>query len=90
MDRYSFSQTAQIISQSDILLCRDGGLMHAANSLNKTVIPLFARLTPVMQLTDCINAFPLFDDSDVNNISTKDVIERYYEAINNCRNDLLS
>jgi hypothetical protein len=90
VDRYSFSQTAQIISQSDILLCCDGGLMHAANSLNKTIIPLFARLTPAMQLTDCINAFPLFDDSDVNNITTEDVIERYFEAINNNHNNLLS
>ena len=81
VDSFSFNQTAQIISQSDILLCCDGGLMHAANSLNKTIIPLFARLTPVMQLTDCVNAFPLFDDKDVNNISTEDVIERYNEAV---------
>ncbi|MDC0964539.1 glycosyltransferase family 9 protein [Candidatus Pseudothioglobus singularis] len=82
VDRYSFNQTAQIISQSDILICCDGGLMHAANSLNKTIIPLFARLTPEMQLTDCINAFPLFDDTNVNNIKIEDVIEKYNEAIN--------
>ena len=82
VNQYSFNQTAQIISQSDVLLCCDGGLTHAANSLNKTIIPLFARLTPAMQLTDCVNAFPLFDDTDVNNITTEDVIERYKEAIN--------
>ena len=82
VDRYSFNQTAQIISQSDILICCDGGLMHAANSVNKTIIPLFARLTPEMQLTDCINAFPLFDDTNVNNITIEDVIEKYNEAIN--------
>ena len=80
--KYSFNQTVQIISLADALLCCDGGLMHAANSLNKVVIPLFARLTPEMQLTDCINAFPLFDDLDVNNITTEDVIEKYYEATN--------
>jgi heptosyltransferase-2 len=82
VDSFSFNQTTQIISQSDILLCCDGGLMHAANSLNKTIIPLFARLTPAMQLTDCVNAFPLFDDINVNNITTEDVIERYNEAMN--------
>ena len=79
--KYSFNQTAQIISLADIIFCCDGGLMHAANSLNKTTIPLFARLTPEMQLTDCVNAFPLFDDLDVNNIATMDVIDKYYEAI---------
>jgi len=84
--KYSFNQTVQIISLSDILLCCDGGLMHAANSLNKVVIPLFARLTPEMQLTDCVNAFPLFDDFDVNNISIEDVIEKYYEATNSVDN----
>jgi len=80
--KYSFNQTTQIISLSDVLLCCDGGLMHAANAFNKTVVPLFARLTPEMQLTDCINAFPLFDNLDVNNITSFDVIERYYEATN--------
>jgi heptosyltransferase-2 len=80
--RYSFNQTSQIISQAHILLCCDGGLMHAANALNKTIIPLFARLTPEMQLTDCAKAFPLFNDQNVNNIKAEDVVERYYEAIN--------
>jgi ADP-heptose:LPS heptosyltransferase len=80
--RYSFNQTSQIISQAHILFCCDGGLMHAANALNKTIIPLFARLTPEMQLTDCAKAFPLFDYQNVNNIKAEDVVERYYEAIN--------
>jgi hypothetical protein len=86
--KYSFNQTTQIISLSDVLLCCDGGLMHAANSFNKIIIPLFARLTPEMQLTDCINAFPLFDDLDVNNITTEDVVEKYYEATNFVDNHL--
>ena len=80
--KYSFNQTTEIIRLSDVLLCCDGGLMHAANSFNKVVIPLFARLTPEMQLTDCINAFPLFDHFDVNNITTEDIVDKYYEATN--------
>lgn len=79
--KYSFNQTAEIIDQADILLCCDGGLMHAANALNKTVVPLFAKLSPEMQLTDCINAFPLFDKEDVNNISFEKIVEKYNEAV---------
>ena len=79
--KYSFNQTAQIIKQAQTLLCCDGGLMHASNAVNTPVIPLFARLTPQMQLTNAIHAFPLFDKSDVNNISVESVLERYDEAI---------
>ena len=45
VSKHTFNQTAQIIKQADILICCDGGLMHAANALNKTVVPLFARLS---------------------------------------------
>lgn len=80
--RFSFNQTAQIIKQAQILLCCDGGLMHASNAVNTPIIPLFARLTPHMQLTEVIHAFPLFDKSDVNHIPVKKVLEKYNEALN--------
>jgi len=80
--KYSFNQTAQIIKQSQTLLCCDGGLMHASNAVNTPIAPLFARLTPQMQLTNAIVAFPLFDKSDVNNISVESVLEKYNEASN--------
>jgi len=80
--KYSFNQTAQIIKQAQILLCCDGGLMHASNAVNTPVIPLFARLTPQMQLTNVINAHPLFDKTDVNNISVEAVLKKYDEASN--------
>jgi hypothetical protein len=86
--KYSFNQTAEIISRANVVICCDGGLMHATNSFNKIVIPIFARLTPEMQLTDCINAFPLFDDLDVNNIDDEDVSAKYYEATNFADNHL--
>ena len=79
--KYSFNQTAQIIKQAKILLCCDGGLMHSANAVNTTTVPLFARLTPQMQLTNVINAHPLFDKTDVNNISAEAVLEKYNEAV---------
>ena len=80
--KYSFNQTAQIIKQAKILLCCDGGLMHSANAVNTTTVPLFARLTPQMQLTNVINAHPLFDKTDVNNISVEAILEKYDEASN--------
>ncbi|HIC40954.1 MAG TPA: lipopolysaccharide heptosyltransferase family protein [Piscirickettsiaceae bacterium] len=80
--KYSFNQTAQIIQKAKILLCCDGGLMHAANAVATPIVPLFARLTSKMQLTDVITAFPLFDKEDVNNIPVNDVLGEYYKASN--------
>ena len=80
--KYSFIQTAQIIKKSKILLCCDGGLMHASNAVSTPIVPIFARLTPQMQLTDVVQAFPLFDKSDVNNISVEAILEKYNEASN--------
>ena len=85
---YSFNQTSQIISCADIVLCCDGGLMHAANALNSTIVPLFARLSPEMQLTNCVNAFPIYDREDVNNISVETIVKRYFEAANSLNNNL--
>ena len=80
--KYSFNQTAQIIKKSKTLLCCDGGLMHASNAVSTPIVPIFARLTPQMQLTDATCAFPLFDKSDVNNISVEAILEKYDEASN--------
>jgi len=80
--KYSFSQTAQIISKSKLLICCDGGLMDAANSLGVTVIPMFARLNEEMQLTQSCIAKPLFDEFDVNNIPVKEIVMKYCEIFN--------
>jgi len=80
--KFTFNQTAQIIKGANILLCCDGGLMHSANAINTPIVPLFARLTPIMQLTESIQAFPLFDANDVNNIPVEDILIKYIEATN--------
>ena len=80
--KFTFNQTAQIIKQARILFCCDGGLMHSANAVNTTIIPLFARLSEGMQLTDCNNSFSLFDKTDVNNILFEDILQKYDEAAN--------
>jgi ADP-heptose:LPS heptosyltransferase len=80
--KFTFNQTAQIIKGANILLCCDGGLMHSANAVKTPIVPLFARLTPLMQLTESIQAFPLFDTNDVNNIPVEDILVKYIEATN--------
>jgi ADP-heptose:LPS heptosyltransferase len=78
----TFNQTGEIIRQANVLLCCDGGLMHVANALDTRIIPLFARLTADMQLTKSCRSLPLFDSTDVNNISVEDIILKYNEAVN--------
>ena len=78
--KFTFNQTAEIIKRAKILLCCDGGLMHSANAVGTTVIPLLARLDENMQLTQVIDYFPLFDKLDVNNIDFESICKTYFEA----------
>ena len=80
--KYTFNQTAQIISKSMLLICCDGGLMHAANSLGVRVLPIFARLNAEMQLTQSSIAYPLSDEFNVNNIPYEEVVMKYCEIFN--------
>jgi len=82
VDQFTFNQTSQIIKKSQILLCCDGGLMHAANSVNTPIVALLARLSSEMQLTDSVKAFSLYDKNNVNNILVQDVLMKYEEASN--------
>ena len=88
VDKFTFNQTAQIIKKSQVLLCCDGGLMHAANAVNTPIVSLFARLTPTMQLTDNIVSFSMYDLTDVNNITVKNILEEYSKCINYVGNHL--
>ena len=88
VDKFTFNQTAQIIKKSQVLLCCDGGLMHAANAVNTPIVSLFARLTPTMQLTDSIVSFSIYDSTDVNNITVKNILEEYSKCINYVGNHL--
>jgi len=78
--KYSFRETAKIISESQIFIGCDGGLMHAANCFQRVLVPLFARLEPKMQLTKNMIAFPEFDEDDVNNISIEAIIRNFDRA----------
>jgi heptosyltransferase-2 len=82
----SFNQTAEVIRKSEVFLCCDGGLMHAATALNAKIVALFARLTPEMLLSKNTNLYSLHDQENVNNIRPSKVISKYYEAINSADN----
>jgi heptosyltransferase-2 len=84
----SFNQTAEVIRKSDVFLCCDGGLMHAATALDSKIVALFARLTPEMLLTKNTNIYSLYDQENVNNIRPSKVISKYFEAINSADNHL--
>jgi ADP-heptose:LPS heptosyltransferase len=65
-----------LLNEVDTLLIGDGGLMHLAASLNKPQLVLFAK-TPIAEwgpISD--NAQILEDDTDVNNISKKEIVDR--------------
>ena len=89
VSKLSFNQSAEVIRRSDVLICCDGGLMHAANAVSAKVIALLARLTPEMLLTNK-DSISLFDNEDVNNIKVEDVLLRYTKATNCDHNRLLS
>ena len=80
VSKFSFIQTSEIIKKAQILICCDGGLMHSANAVKTTIVPLFAGLTEQMQLTKSITAFSLFDSKNVNNIPVEDVLIKFNEA----------
>ena len=81
--KLTFNQTAEVIRNSDILICCDGGLMHAANALNTKVVALFAKLNPEILITESCISYNLYDDHTVNNLSVDDVFKKYIEASNN-------
>ena len=81
--KFTFNQTTEIINQAKLLICCDGGLMHAANAVETPIIPLFARLQEQMQLTSSIKAFPIFDPTNVNNILVKAEGKKLYFSATN-------
>ena len=83
VERLSFNQSIEVARRSEVFLCCDGGLMHAANALGVNSISLFARLTPKMLITKCTKSFNLFDSKNVNNIPVKEIVDMYLEARKN-------
>jgi len=88
VSKFTFNQTAQIIRKAQVLLCCDGGLMHAANAVDTPVVALFARLTAEMQLTKASSANYLYDQESVINIKPEDVFKQYTRGLDRVENKL--
>jgi len=88
VSKLTFNQAAEVIRQSTITVCCDGGLMHAANSVDAVNVALLAKLDNKMQLTEINNSFPLFDFSNVNNIAIEDILKKCKKALNLAHNHL--
>ncbi len=80
VSKFTFNQTAELISKSKLVICCDGGLMHVANAFGVSSVVLLAKLNQEMQLTESNNSFPIYDTLDVNNISVENILEKYQEA----------
>lgn len=73
----SFNQTAEVIRRSQILICCDGGLMHAGKAVGVKIISLLARLDSEILNTPIDNVISLFDKNNVNNIRVEDLYEKF-------------
>jgi len=82
VNQFTFIETVKILEGSNFVLCCDGGLMHASNCLQKPIIPLFAKLTPKMQLTESIPAFPCYDAESVVNIKVSCIKKNIKKIMN--------
>ena len=72
----TFNQTAQIINKSILLICADGGLMHAANAVRTPVLGLFHELDPSVRLVKSNRSFGLMDKLCIDNISIKSIVTK--------------
>jgi len=79
VNKISFLQTASIIKSASLVLCCDGGLMHAACAVDARMIVLISRIKKEMRLTKLVRAEVLFDNADVNNIKPERVYKKYKE-----------
>jgi ADP-heptose:LPS heptosyltransferase len=84
--RLSFKQTTEVIKNSDVLLCCDGGLMHAAAAVNAKLIPLLARLPLNMLMTHNVITYDLYNRTNVNNIKSNEVYQKYSQFLNSFDN----
>jgi ADP-heptose:LPS heptosyltransferase len=80
VSKLTFNQTAEIMKRAQYILCCDGGLMHAANSVSSISVTLLAKLNSDMQLTEANESLSIFDLSNVNNISVDSILNKCEEA----------
>ena len=80
INKLTFLQTSNIIKNSKLLICADGGLMHVGISLGIKTIPLFARFDSRMRLTGANDDYAICDERDVNLIPPESIIKKYLKV----------
>jgi len=72
----TFNETVEIIKRASVIICCDGGLLHAANSVRTPVIALFYYINPDVRLVQANKSYYLMDLYNVNNIQSRDIVEK--------------
>ncbi len=72
----SFKQSAQVINKSKLLVCADGGLLHAANAVKTPIIGLFYYIDPAVRLIDVNKSYGLIDKTNINNINNNRIVKK--------------
>jgi hypothetical protein len=73
--RCTFNQSAQIVKKSRLLICADGGLLHAANAVKTPVVCLFYGLNPNVRLIKGNKSIALYNSQSINDILPKDILK---------------
>jgi heptosyltransferase-2 len=74
--RCSFNQSAQIIKKSIMLVCCDGGLLHAANAVLTPIVALFYYIDPLVRLIEINPSIGLVGKDNINHIQPHKVVEK--------------
>jgi heptosyltransferase-2 len=72
----TFQQSAQIIKKSTMLICADGGLLHASNAVETPVIGLFYYINPEVRLIALNKSYGLMNKENIDNISVSKIVEK--------------
>ena len=74
--QFTFNQTAQVVNKSTLLVCADGGLMHAANAVKTPIVGLFYSFSPSIRLIESNKSFGLTNKESIDNIKVEDIIKK--------------
>ncbi len=72
----TFNQTAEVIKKSDLLICADGGLLHAANAVKTPIVGLFHEVDPCARLVEANKSFGLVNKNNIDNINVENIIKK--------------
>jgi len=81
VNKLTFNQTAECIRRARLVMCCDGGLMHAAIAMGTPILALMARVEPRMRFPFNGVKRAIYSDANVNDISPDEVYLKYLSLI---------